>query len=65
MQTFFYTLINILKIEETNNVLEIACGTGRLLPLVLVNKPSQCKYLATDISGIMVQATELRMKQFA
>ena len=34
-QTFFYTLCNMLKLNEAKNVLEIACGTGKLIPMVL------------------------------
>jgi hypothetical protein len=34
-QTFFYTLINMLKLNQAKNVLEIACGAGKLIPQVL------------------------------
>jgi len=38
MQTFYYTLINILDISKAKNILEVACGTGRLLPIAIYNK---------------------------
>jgi hypothetical protein len=34
-QTFFYSLCNMLKLNEAKNVLEIACGAGKLIPMVL------------------------------
>jgi ubiquinone/menaquinone biosynthesis C-methylase UbiE len=38
-QTFYYTLINMIDIRKANNILEIACGTGKLLPLAINMKP--------------------------
>ena len=65
MQTFFYTLINMLHLSNAKSVLEIACGSGRLLPLVLTTKPKECYYRATDIAEHMVQLTQLRLRKFA
>jgi ubiquinone/menaquinone biosynthesis C-methylase UbiE len=50
MQTGFYTLVNMLKLNEAKNILEVACGTGRLLPYALSLKQQSCHYYATDIS---------------
>ena len=49
-QTFYYTLIHMLDLPAANHVLEIACGTGRLLPLAITLKNSNTTYLATDLS---------------
>lgn len=49
MQTFYYTLINMLNISKASHILEIACGTGKLLPLAVSLKPQKCTYLATDL----------------
>jgi ubiquinone/menaquinone biosynthesis C-methylase UbiE len=49
-QTFYYTLINMIDIRKAQNILEIACGTGKLLPLAINMKPTECKYLASDLS---------------
>jgi len=35
MQTFYYTLINMLNINSAKHILEIGCGTGKLLPYAL------------------------------
>jgi ubiquinone/menaquinone biosynthesis C-methylase UbiE len=48
--TFYYTLINMIDISKAHNVLEIACGTGKLLPLAVNMKTINCKYLASDLS---------------
>jgi cyclopropane fatty-acyl-phospholipid synthase-like methyltransferase len=37
-QTFFFSLINQLKIQKADNILEIACGAGLLLPFVIDQK---------------------------
>ena len=34
-QTFFFSLVNILNLHTASNILEVACGTGKLLPYVL------------------------------
>lgn len=54
MQTGFYTLANMLQLSTASSILEVACGTGRLLPYALQLKPSDCAYLATDISQAMI-----------
>jgi|JI61114BRNA_FD_contig_21_1378121_length_690_multi_3_in_0_out_0_1 cyclopropane fatty-acyl-phospholipid synthase-like methyltransferase len=39
-QTFFYTLTNLMKLQESKNILEVGCGAGKLLSTVLDLKPS-------------------------
>jgi cyclopropane fatty-acyl-phospholipid synthase-like methyltransferase len=34
-QTFFYTLSNMLKLQEAKNILEVGCGAGKLLSTIL------------------------------
>ena len=53
-QTFFYTLSNLLKLDSASKILEIACGTGRMLPMVLDLKNPDAQYYATDISEKML-----------
>lgn len=55
MQTFFYTLINMLGLDQAHHILEVACGTGKLLPLALNLKPIEATYLATDLCTNMIQ----------
>jgi len=64
MQTFYYTLINMLDITKASNILEIACGTGKLLPLAISTKPIQCKYLASDLSDTMIEFTKLTLTRY-
>jgi hypothetical protein len=49
-QTFFYTLSNMMKLDQSKNILEIACGAGKLIPQVLDLKGPDTFYYATDIS---------------
>jgi hypothetical protein len=32
MQTFYYTLVNMLDIKHADHILEIASGVGRMIP---------------------------------
>lgn len=61
-QTFFYTLSNLMKLDEAKNVLEIACGAGKLIPSVLDLKAPETNYYATDISEEMLKFAELRLE---
>lgn len=54
-QTFYYTLVNLLKIPEAKHIYEVGCGTGKLIPYTLSLKPSGATYLATDVSEKMVE----------
>jgi hypothetical protein len=49
-QTFFYTLTNLLKLQESKNILEIGCGAGKLISTVLDLKTPETYYYATDVS---------------
>lgn len=49
MLTFYYTLINMLDLKHSQHILEIACGTGKLLPEAVNLKPKNTTYLATDL----------------
>lgn len=37
-QTFYYSLLSLMNIQNAKNVLEVACGTGRLLPVTTMLK---------------------------
>ena len=49
MQTFYYTLINMMQLDKSEHILEIACGTGELIPLASQLKQHKTTYLATDL----------------
>jgi len=60
-QTFFYTLTNLLKLNEAKNVLEVGCGAGKLLSTVLDLKSPETTYLATDVSEGMIKQAKHRL----
>lgn len=62
-QTFFFTLLNQLKIKEAKNVLEVACGAGLLLPFVVEQKATECQYVATDLSPAMIAKADQRLRR--
>lgn len=54
MLTFYYTLIHMLDLNKAKHILEIACGTGKLIPEAIALKPKESTYLATDLCEKMV-----------
>lgn len=60
-QTFYYTLTNLLKLNEAKNILEIACGAGKLIPQVMDLKKPETFYFATDISEEMLKYSRTRL----
>jgi SAM-dependent methyltransferase len=57
MQTFYYTLVNMLRLNKARHIYEVGCGTGRLLPYTVGIKSEESTYLATDISDKMIEST--------
>lgn len=55
MQTFYYTLISMMKIPEAKHIYEVGCGIGKMIPYTVSLKPHGCTYLATDLSEKMVE----------
>jgi ubiquinone/menaquinone biosynthesis C-methylase UbiE len=53
-QTLYFTLANMLKLDSAKNILEIACGAGKLIPMVLDLKNPETNYFATDLSPNML-----------
>lgn len=49
-QTFYYTLVNHLKLPQAANVLEIGCGGGLLLPFAVERKSQNTQYVASDLA---------------
>ena len=58
MQTFYYTLVNMLQLQESKHILEIACGIGKMIPYAVTQKKDEATYLATDLSENMVEMAE-------
>ncbi len=53
-QTFFYSLVSILELRKARNILEVACGTGKMLPFAIDQKAVEASYLASDLAPNMV-----------
>ena len=53
-QTFYFSLLNILKVHQAKNILEVGCGRSTLLPHAIQLKNPKAHYLATDISPEML-----------
>ena len=51
---FLYTLINMLQLSTSKHILEVACGTGKMLPQAVLLKPDETTYLAIDLSSAMI-----------
>lgn len=61
MQSFYLTLIHVLRIDQAKHILEIACGTGKYLINSLSLKPSECTYLASDLSPCMISHAKAKL----
>jgi ubiquinone/menaquinone biosynthesis C-methylase UbiE len=53
----------MMKLHEAENILEVACGSGTLLPLMLQHKRPETYYLATDLSSNMVELARKNLKR--
>jgi len=64
MHTFYYTLIHMLSLQHSNHILEVGCGTAKLLPLSLHLKPLHSSDTATDLSENMITLATLNLQQY-
>lgn len=54
-QTFYYSLLTLMNLQNSKNVLEVACGCGKLLPVAIMLKNQSTNYLAVDLAENMIQ----------
>lgn len=52
-----------MELHKAHNILEVACGTGKLLPLMLDRKKSTCSYLASDLAPNMIDKAKANLRQ--
>jgi SAM-dependent methyltransferase len=45
----------MLQLDSAQHILEVACGTGKLLPMAVDLKAEEATFLATDLSKVMLQ----------
>ena len=60
--TYYHTLIHMLDLTSAKHILEVGCGTGKLLPEAMNLKSSECTYLATDLTPAMIDQTYKNLK---
>lgn len=54
----------MLKFNEAKHILEIACGTGKLLPYALSVKELETTYLATDLCENMIELAKQHLSAY-
>ena len=47
-----------MQLHKADNILEVACGNGKLLQFALDLKKNECGYLASDFAENMVTRAE-------
>ena len=62
-QTFFYSFLTLMDLKNAKNVLEVACGTGKLLPVAIGLKNQTTKYLGIDIAENMIEKARSYLQQ--
>ena len=58
------SMTNMLKIHECDTILEVACGTGLLVPYLLTIKKKDSKLYLTDLSKNMLAVTKKRIETY-
>lgn len=53
----------MLQVEKAKNILEVACGSAKMLPMVLNMKGKDASYFATDLSTKMVEQAKIRFQK--
>jgi len=61
-QPMLYSLIMNLQIFQAEKLLELSCGGGKSISVVLSMKKPDCEYIATDISKNMLNLSMSRME---
>ena len=53
----------MLELQTSKHILEVACGTCRLLPLAINIKPKEATYLATDLTPSMIELSHKNIQK--
>ena len=61
-QTLYYSLLYMSEPWKARSILQVACGTGKLLPFAINVKKPDAKYLAVDLSSEMVELSKKNLK---
>jgi hypothetical protein len=62
-QTFYFGLASMLKPSKANNILEIDCGAGHLLPYVISCKRKEAQYITNDLLSEMIAKADTKIKK--
>ena len=60
---FYYSLVHILQPPKAKHILDVGCGSGRLISLALNLKSIECTYTAVDLSSAMLQLAEDHLEE--
>ena len=52
---FYYSLIHMLQLPKAKHILDVGCGSGRLISQALKLKPIECTYTAVELSPVMLK----------
>ena len=45
----------MIDLHKAKHILEVACGTGKIIPIAMTLKQDNCTYLASDLSSSMIE----------
>ena len=50
--------LDMLDVSSAKHILQLACGTGKMIPLTVALKRHDATYLATDVSKVMAEISK-------
>ena len=62
-QNSYFSLLYMTELWKANNILEIGCGAGKMIPMALNMKRTEAGYLATDLSPVMIDLAKGNVKK--
>ncbi|CAK70879.1 unnamed protein product (macronuclear) [Paramecium tetraurelia] len=61
---FCFTLLNMLRIEDSDSIIDAGCGGGHLHQYIVEKKNPYARFVAFDFSNQMVKITAARMYKY-
>ena len=53
----------MMEMHKAENILEVACGTGKIIPFLLGIKAPSTSYLASDLSPNMIDLAKKHLQK--
>lgn len=63
VQTFYYSFLSLMKMNEANRILQVGSGNGKLLPVAVMLKRQSATYLATDLAENMIERAKHNLRE--